>query len=85
MRRIIELTSPEKPAYFRMIIRNSVWFPYKKVPGTLFSGYLEYFYNYFVAGLLHHAAHTTGRHCRSCGWLRDVCDRALGGEEHSCN
>ena len=85
MRRIIELTSPEKPAYFRMIIRNSVWFPYKKVPGTLFSGYLEYFYNDFVAGLLHHAAHSTGRHCRSCGWLRDVCDCALGGEEHSGN
>ena len=38
----------------------------------------------FVAGL-HHAAHSAGRHCRSGSWLRDVCDRALSGEEHSGN
>lgn len=35
-------------------------------------------------GLLHHAAHSAGRHCRSRFFFRYVGKHALGRKEHSC-
>lgn len=42
-------------------------------------------YCYADAARLHHAAHSTGRHCRGCCRLRNLGDGALGREEHAGN
>ena len=40
---------------------------------------------YYEWILLHHTAHSACRHCR-CGFLlRNICDSALGCQEHSCD